>query len=145
MSRVKRGLVLLSEIVREKIMVALSEKIQKPQSIVALKMLAARIATLFARECGIQQSSFKGDSEFVINSLRHGELLHSSIGYFLKDTMSYVSSLQSFSFFHVGRHSNSVAHALAQGARLSFPIVVWMESVPPDINSFVMFDISSIE
>ena len=81
----------------------------------------------------------------MINSLRHGELLHSSIGYLLKDTMSYVSSLQSFSFSHVGRHSNSVAHALAKRARLSFPIVVWMESVPPDINSFVMLDISSIE
>jgi len=126
-------------------MVAFSEKIQKPQSIVALKMLAAKRAALFARECGIQQSSFEGDFEFVINSLRHGELLHSSIGYLLKDTMSYVSSLQSFSFSHVGRHRNSVAHALAQRVRLSFPIVVWMESVPLDINSFVMLDISSIE
>ncbi|KAK9998084.1 hypothetical protein SO802_017687 [Lithocarpus litseifolius] len=68
------------------IMVALSEKIQKPQSVVVLKMLAARKAALFARECGIQQSSFEGDSEFVINSLRYGELLHSYIGYLLKDT-----------------------------------------------------------
>ena len=35
------------------IMVALSEKIQKPQSVVALEMLAARRAALFACECGI--------------------------------------------------------------------------------------------
>ena len=127
------------------IMVALSEKIQKPQSVVALEMLAARRAVLFARECGIQQSSFKGDSEFVINSLRHGELLHSSIGYLLKDTMSYASSLQSFSFSHVSRQGNYVAHALAKREKLSFSIVVWMESVPPYINSFVMLDILSIE
>ena len=41
------------------LMVALSEKIQKPQSVVALEMLAARRAALFACECGFQQSSFK--------------------------------------------------------------------------------------
>ena len=127
------------------IMVALSEKIQKPQFVVALEMLATKRAVLFARECGIQQSSFEGDSKFVINSLRHGELLHSSVGYLLKDTMSYASSLRSFSFSHVSRQGNSVAHVLAQRERLSFPIVVWMESVPPDINSFVMLDILSIE
>ena len=127
------------------IMAALSEKIQKPQSVVALEMLAARRAVLFACECGIQQSSFEGDSEFVINSLRHGGLLHSSVGHLLKDTMFDASSLWSFSFSHVCRQGNSVAHALAQRARLSFPIVVWKESVPPDIMSFVMSDISSIE
>ena len=130
---------------KREIMAALSEKIQKPQSVVALEMLAARRAVLFACECGIQQSSFEGDSEFVINSLRHGGLLHSSVGHFLKDTMFDASSLWSFSFSHVCRQDNSVAHALAQRARLSFPIVVWMESIPPNINSFVMSDILSIE
>ena len=41
------------------LMAALSEKIQKPQSVVASEMLAARRAALFACECGFQQSSFK--------------------------------------------------------------------------------------
>ena len=127
------------------LMAALSEKIQKPQSVVALEMLAARRAALFACECGFQQLSFEGDYELVIKALKHGEMQQSSVGHILKDTMSYVSSFQSYSFFHMGRQGNSVAHALAQRARLSFPIVVWMESVSPDIMSFVMSDISSIE
>ena len=75
------------------IMGALLEKIQKPQSIMALEMLAPKREALFACECGIQQSSFEGDYKFVINSLRHGELLHSFVGHLLKDTMSYASSL----------------------------------------------------
>ena len=75
------------------IMAALLEKIQKPQSIMALEMLAPKREALFACECGIQQSSFKRNSKFVINSLRHGELLHSFVGHLLKDTMSYASSL----------------------------------------------------
>ncbi|XP_030963939.1 uncharacterized protein LOC115985110 [Quercus lobata] len=127
------------------LMAALLEKIQKPQSVVALEMLAARRAALFACECGFQQSSFEGDSELVIKALRYGEMQHSSVGHILKDTMSYASCFQSCSFFHMGRQGNSIAHALAQRARLSFPIVVWMESVPLDIMSFVMSDISSIE
>ena len=127
------------------LMAALSEKIQKPQSVVALEMLAARRAALFASECGFQQLSFEGDSKLVIKALRQGEMQHSSVGHILKDTMSYVSSFQSCSFSHVGRQDNTVAHALAQRARLSFPIVLWMESVPLDIMSFVMSDISSIE
>ena len=127
------------------LMAALSEKIQKPQSVVALDMLAARRATLFACECGFQQLSFEGDSKLVIKALGHGEMQHSSVGHILKDTMSYVSSFQSYSFSHVGRQGNFVAHALAQRARLSFPIVVGKESVPPDIMTFVMSDISSIE
>ena len=74
-------------------MAALSEKIQKPQFVVAFETLATRRAAFFARECGIQQSYFEGDYEFVINSLRHGELLHSSVGNLLKDRLSYASSL----------------------------------------------------
>ena len=108
-------------------------------------MLAARRAALFACECGFQQLSFEGDSELVIKALRHGEMQHSSVGHILKDTMSCVSFFQSCSFSHVGRQGNSVAHALAQRTRLSFPIVVWMKFVPLDIMSFVMSDISSIE
>ena len=71
------------------LMAALSEKIQKPQSVVALEMLAARRAALFASECGFQQLSFEGDSKLVIKALRQGEMQHSSVGHILKDTMSY--------------------------------------------------------
>ena len=67
-------------------------------------------------------------------------MFHSSIGHILKDTLSYVSSLQSYSFSHVGWQGNIVAHVLVQRARLSFPLVVWMKYVPPDLDSFVLSD-----
>ena len=51
MSRVGIGVVIRN--CKGEIMVALSEKIQKPQSVVALEMLAARRVALFACECGI--------------------------------------------------------------------------------------------
>ena len=47
------GIGVVIENCKGEVMVTLSEKIQKPQSVVALEMLAARKATLFAHECGI--------------------------------------------------------------------------------------------
>ena len=66
---------------------------------------------------------------------------HAQGGHILKDILSHLNSFQSCSFSHIGRQGNAVVHALAQRARLSYPLEVWMESVPPDISSFVRFDL----
>ena len=50
--------------------------------------------------------------------------------------------LQTKSFSFVRKQGNSIAHALAQRARFSFPVLVWMEDVPPDIYCFVCSDFS---
>ena len=75
-------------------------------------------------EIGFQQSCFEGDSEVVVKFLRGSGMEKSAVGHILKDTLSYVSLLKSYSFSHVNRQGNAVAHVLAQRARLSFPIEV---------------------
>ena len=60
-----------------------------------------------------------------------------SIGHLVKDTKFIASSLQTHSFSHVSRQDNVVAHALVQRARFSFPLLVWMEYVLPNILYFV--------
>ena len=55
--------------------------------------------------------------------------------------MSYAYSFQSYSFSHIVGQGHAIAYALAQRTKLTFPLEVWMESVPPDIFSFVMADI----
>ena len=72
-------------------------------------------------------------------------MFHSSVGHILKDTLSYVSPLQSYSFFHVGWQGNIVTYVLVQRARLSFPLIVWMKYVPPDLDSFVLYDLSTFD
>ena len=52
-----------------------------------LKSLEARGAALFVREMGFNQSFFEGDSEFVINSLRHGAISSSAFGHLIQDTL----------------------------------------------------------
>ena len=126
------------------VMVALFEKIKKPPSVMALELLAPRraaiLVSILVSEIGFQQSCFKGDSEVVVKSLGGCGMEKFAIGHILKDTLSYVSLLKNYSFSHVNRQGNAVAHALAQRARLSFPVQVWMESVPPDLDAVILAD-----
>ena len=85
------------------IMVALFEKIPKPSSIVVLKTLATRRAAYFVHELGFQDAIFEGDLEISIKALQDGIPTPTSYGHLIKDTLSYVSSLQCFSFSHTHR------------------------------------------
>ena len=82
------------------------------------------------------------DLETCIKALQKGDLFFSSYGHLVRDTLFHINSFQSFSFSHTVRHGNVVAHALAQRARYSFPLFVWMESVLSDVDSFVLADCS---
>ena len=78
----------------------------------------------------------------MIKTLKNEDMFCSSFGHIVKDTLVCVNSLRSLSFAHIVRQGNSVAHALAQRVCLSFPLLVWMEDVPSDIDSFVIADFS---
>ena len=54
------------------VVAAMVEKIIKPHSIECLEALAARRVVIFAKEIGLQQSHFEGDSETVIKRLFGG-------------------------------------------------------------------------
>ena len=122
------------------VMAALAEKIPKPASIEVLEVLAARRAVQFTLELGFAHAIFEGDAEIVTKTLAEGNSSLHSIGHIVKDIESISGLLQTKSFSHVRRQGNTVAHALAQRARLSFPVLIWMEDVPPDIFRFVSAD-----
>ena len=65
---------------------------------------------------------------------------HSAMGVIIKDTMSIIGSLRTFSFSHTRRQGNCVTHALAERAIVSFPLLVWMEHVPTNISHVVISD-----
>lgn len=66
------------------VMAALSEKIKKPPIVKILELLVAKRAVNFTLETGFNKSVIKGDSKFVINSLRHGCMENSKGGLSLK-------------------------------------------------------------
>ena len=75
----------------------------------------------------------------VCKVLAAADFQHSSIGSFVKDALSIASLLKTFSFSHTRQQGNFVAHTLATRARLSFPLLVWMEHIPPDNYFFGIF------
>ena len=122
------------------VMASLFKKILKPSSVTALELLAARVAVLFAWEIDLHQIVLEGDSEFVISSLKSGTNLGCMYGPVIRDVLSFVNSFQSVSFSHSYRQGNAVTDALTKRARLSFQLLVWMESVASNVVHFVLAD-----
>ncbi|XP_075633589.1 uncharacterized protein LOC142606070 [Castanea sativa] len=125
------------------VVAALAEKIPSPDSIFTLETLVARRAVLFVRELGLRNVVFEGDSESSIHAISNRLFLHSSCGHIIQDILLFASSFQSFSFSHVYRQGSALADALAKRARLSYPLVVWMESVPLDLYNCYLSNFSS--
>ena len=100
-------------------------------------MLATRRAAIFAREMGFKNAWFEGDAEGVVRSIRDEDSSNAFVGHLMKDFMSIVGLFQTYSIFHVRRQGNSVAHALTREARMSFPLHIWMEDVPPNVLIFI--------
>ena len=105
-----------------------------------LEALAARRAAKFVVELGLSAAEFEGDSEVVWRALKAADGAHSALGVIIKDTMSIVGSLRTFSFSHTRRQGNCAAHALVKRAIVSFPLLVWMEHIPTDISHVVISD-----
>ena len=122
------------------VIAALAEKIPYPGSVEVLEALAARRAAKFVVELGLSAAELEGDSEVVWRALKAADGAHSALGVIIKDTMSIVGSLRTFSFSHTRRQGNCAAHALAKRAIVSFPLLVWMEYVPTDISHVVISD-----
>ena len=103
------------------VIATLAKKIPYPGSVEVLEALAARRATKFVVKLGLSISEFEGNSKVVWRALKLADGIHSSIGEIIKDTMSMVGSLRTFSFSHTRWQGNCAAHALAKRAIVSFP------------------------
>ena len=123
------------------VMGSLAEKIAKPECVEVLEALVARRAILFATELGLKWVIIEGDSEIVFKALSGVSPDRSCIGHIIKDYKSISGLFQAHSFSHTRQQGNTVAHALVKRARKSFPLLVWMESVPPDIAYLVHIDV----
>ena len=77
-----------------------------------------------------------------MRSLRDGVSSNAFVGHLVKDFTSIVGSFQTYYISHIRRQGNSVAHALAREAKMSFPLHIWMKDVSPNVLSVVTKDFS---
>ena len=61
----------------------------------------------------------------------------------IKDTKSIAGSLVNYLFSHTRRHGNIVAHTLIKRTIFSFPLLVWIESIPPNVLNFIVSNFAS--
>ena len=128
---------------RGEVKAARSEKIKKPPTVDVLELLAAKQAMNFSLETDTTRVVLEGDSASVIKAIQLGGWEFAQGGHLIHDISTLKNSFQSISFSHVVRQGNTVAHALAERARHSFPLFVWVEHVPQDIVSFFLHDLRS--
>ena len=77
-----------------------------------------------------------------MRSLRDWVSSNAFVGHLVKDFRSIAGLFQTYSISHVWQQGNSVAHALAREARMSFLLRIWMKDVPPNVFSIVTKDVS---
>ena len=121
---------------------ALSMPIPLSNSIAVLEALACCRALLFAKEIGLRQVVFEGDSVVVIQAVIDSNSELTEYGHIVEDIRILAADFDFIQFSHVKRNCNVVADALAKKAKDSLSLAVWLEEVPEDIAPFLLFDIS---
>ncbi|KAK9999099.1 hypothetical protein SO802_018702 [Lithocarpus litseifolius] len=120
---------------------ALTMSVLLAQTVVELEALACRRAVQFAKEIGLTQVIFEGDSSIVIQAVQAGSSDILPYGHVIDDILALTLDLQFSSFTHVPCICNVVADALAKKAKTSRGTQVWLEELPEDIASLAGFDV----
>ena len=117
-----------------------SKHLPQAYSAVEVEALAAATALALAEDLGMQRVILEGDSLVIIKALREEEQFFSPVGLLLEDVRKLSLSFQQLLYSHTKREGNSVTHNLARYANSIPDFLVWMEDVPPCIQSFVQAD-----
>ncbi|KAK7840646.1 putative ribonuclease h protein [Quercus suber] len=120
---------------------ALTTSVPLAQTVAELEALACRRAVQFAREIGLTQVMFEGDSSTVIQAVQEGSSNVLPYGHVIEDIRMLALEFQSSVFTHVSRAYNVVADALAKKAKTCRGTQVWLEELPEDIASLAGFDV----
>uniref|UniRef100_A0A2N9HGY6 RNase H type-1 domain-containing protein n=1 Tax=Fagus sylvatica TaxID=28930 RepID=A0A2N9HGY6_FAGSY len=120
----------------------LSQKIKFPLSVEATEAMAARRAVRLALELGLTEVEFEGDSCIITGALNGEKYSRAVFGVIIEDAKALAQRLHTYSFHHVKRLGNLVAHALARRAQFCNVPNDRMESVPPNIQHLLFLDAS---
>ena len=82
----------------------------------------------------------EGDCLWVIQALVVARPSRSMFGHVIADIHSLISNVE-FSFCHVKREGNKLAHALARRAVASADFGVWLEELSRDLEDIFQFDL----
>ena len=108
--------------------------------VIKAKEKAWEAGVLFARDVGIQDVEFEGDSLVVCNALQGLASLPSSVANVLTGFLNQAWLFRQWKVTHIKRLGNVPAHLLAQHARNVEDYVAWLEECPSLIEHACMQD-----
>ena len=106
-----------------------------------MEALACRRVIQFAKEIGLQNVFFKGDSALVIQAINEGLLAQFVYGHIIEHVLHIPTVVFFFFFCHVKHNSNKVADALAKKAEDGVELQVWLEALPENIVPLALFKV----
>ena len=121
-----------------------SKRLPQAYSAVEVEAMAAATVLIFTNDIGVRGVILEGDSLAAIKALRESEQPLSPIGPLLEHVRMYSQRFETVLYSHSKREGNSVAHSLARYANSISDFLVWMEDVPPHIQSLVQVDLACL-
>ena len=116
------------------VVAALSKHWYYPLGVIKAKEKAWEAGVLFARDVGIQDVEFEGDSLVVCNALQGLASLPSSVANVLTGFLNQAWLFRQWKVTHIKRPGNVPAHLLAQLAQHVRDYVAWLEECPSPIE-----------
>ena len=123
------------------VIAAMSKKIKAPLGPLETKAKAVEAGLQFARDIGIQDCIFEGDSLTVFNAICGNSLPPSSVAAVLSGIKTLSCQLRRVDFSHVRRQCNTPAHLLAQHAKDIVDFIAWLEENPCFIEQSLHHDV----
>ncbi|KAL0006362.1 hypothetical protein SO802_013923 [Lithocarpus litseifolius] len=123
------------------VVAALSQRFFAPLGPFEVEAKAMEAAVIFARDVGIQNIIFEGDSLQVYNCLHGTSKAPPAVANVLNGILFHLQSFRSFSFSHIRREGNKASHILAQHAQFVGDFAAWVEETPSFLETVIASDV----
>lgn len=121
----------------------LCRKLYNPLGPLESEAKATEVGIMFAREVGIRDVLFEGDSLVLINAIHGLNEVDPSVQNVVRGILQSVQGFCTFAFSHTKRQGNAPAHSLAQHAVNVEDSLVWLKESPYIVHA-CMQDVRSI-
>lgn len=126
------------------VIAVLCRKLYTPLGPLEVVAKAMEIGVKFAKEVGVKDVIFEGDSLIICNAIHGLTETVPSVQNVVTGILKCAQDFRTFDFSHTKRQGNTPAHILAQNAVNVNDLVVWLEESPTCIQHACMHDVLSI-
>ena len=120
----------------------MSQQIYAPLGPLEAEAKAMEAAIIFARDIGIQDVIFKGDSLQVCSAMNGCSLTPHAIANVLECIFLHLQFFCSFIFSHIKREGNKPAYLLSQHAKFVQDFETWVEETPKFLEAVIASDVA---